>query len=124
MSYTRGIVPKYLAIYSIVKLLMVLSDMKDGVLWELGYKGYLVGITKCSLNIVRILGLRNIRSRWLYNLMVASIIFEACFFAYEKKYFITHRIVAEIIFGLLSCVFVLFFQPFYCQVPKEMKKSN
>lgn len=124
MSYTRGIVPKYLAAYSMVKLFMVLRDMNGGVLKELGYKGYLAGVTKCSLNIMRMLGLRHIRSRWLYNLMVVSIIFEACFFAYERKYFITPRIVAEIVFGLLSCVFVLFFQPFYCQASKERKKSS
>lgn len=115
MSYFKGIVPKYLLIYSVIKLVLVLRDISSGVLSGLGYKGYYFGTIKVFLNAMRIFGLKYIHSQILFNLTIVSIMFEACFFIYEKTYFARSRIIAEIAFGLVSAVFVVFFHPFYCR---------
>lgn len=119
MGYFLGIVPKYLILYSIIKLLVDVNDYRKGTFSMLDNNFYYLEILKFFVILSRIIGMMYIRKRTQFNLTIVSIFIETLLFLYQKRYFSQFRLYLEVIFGCISFIFLIFFHPSYCKEKKE-----
>lgn len=124
MSCFRGIVPKYLVMYSLVKVMVDLYDFKTGFFNGLESKFYYLEVAKFLVIIFRILGTKYIRQRVQFHLTILSILLETIIFYFQNKHFSRLRLYLEFLFGAISLVFLIFFHPSYCEEPKPNKKTR
>lgn len=122
MEFMKGVVPKYVALYSLVKLIMVFNDLTRGTFKALPSKFIFLELLKLFLIAFRVSNLPQISKNLQYKLTILSILIEGGLFFYEKDYLSRFRFFMEIIFGLLSCIFLVFFHPLYNS--KENKKRQ
>lgn len=120
MLNMKGIVPKYLAIYSITKIIFIIKEFLNK---EISIKinlDFIIAIGKIILSLTRILGLKYIHSEFWLNLTISSILLEPLLLLSNKAYFYKSRMALEIIISILSLICVTFFHPFYRNKEKKM----
>lgn len=122
MDFLKGIVPKYVILYSCVKLILVLNDLSRGTFKALPRKFIFLEFLKLFLIGFRISNLPQISRNLQYKFTIISIMIEVGLFFYEKDYFSSVRFIMEIVFGILSFIFLIFFHPLYFS--KETRKNK
>jgi hypothetical protein len=119
MGYLVGIVPKYLILYSVVKLIFDVNDYRKDRFKGLDQNFYNLEIAKFFVVSSRIIGMKYIRQAIQFNFTIISLIIEMLLFFYQKSYFSSFRFYAEIVFGTVSFIFLVFFHPIYCEKNKN-----
>jgi len=122
MGCFEGVVPKYLMIYSIVKILVDLLDFKNGVFRDLDSKFHYLEVAKFLVILFRILGVRHIRKRIQFNLAIFSILLETVIFCFQNQHFRRLRLYVELVFGCITLMFLVFFHPSYCVDSKHPRR--
>lgn len=128
MGYFEGIVPKYLILYSVIKILVDLNDFRKGIFKDFDRKFYYLEVAKFLVIASRIVGMKYIRRRIQFNLTIMSVFLETVLFFYQKRYFSRLRLYSETVFGCISFIFLIFFHPSYCKSntnnDKAINKDN
>ena len=123
MKFSKSVVPRYTVLYSIVKLILYLTDLSRGTFKALPRKFVILELLKLFLIFFRVSNLFQIARNLQYKLAIISILIEVCLFFYEKDYIGQTRFLMEIVFGILSFIFLIFFHPIYYNT-EENKKSD
>ncbi|ELA42322.1 uncharacterized protein VICG_00722 [Vittaforma corneae ATCC 50505] len=124
MGYFEGIVPKYLILYSVIKILVDLNDFRKGIFKDFDRKFYYLEIAKFFVIASRIMGMKYIRRRAQFNLTIMSVFLETALFFYQSRYFSRFRLYLEAVFGCTSFIFLIFFHPSYCKRNANKNKDT
>lgn len=108
MSYTNGIIPKYLVTYSIIKIIFVLQTLLGNTRFNIP-----MSIFKIILNLTRIIGLKYIYSELWLKLTILSVLIEPFLFFTKNSIFNKIRFILEIILSAFSLFCIIFLHPFY-----------
>lgn len=119
MFSVKGVVPKYLVLYSLTKLFIAIRDLKVGTFKELPPKFAIFEFLKIFLILFKLFKIKQLSANTQYRLTLISIVLEIGLFIFEKNHIGRIRFVLEIVFGMLSCIFLLFFHPLYAEESKK-----
>lgn len=123
MISLKGAVPKCTFLYSLIKLILVLYDLKAGTFKALPPKFAVFEFLKLFLIAFKITKLEIISKKLHYRLSLLSFLIEGLLFIYEKNHISDVRFILEIVFGALGCIFLVYFHPLYSSEQKLNKKD-
>lgn len=115
MAILKGIVPKYLAAYSALKIVIALKNFNGKTALDSFYSVFII-----ILGLTRILGLKYIHSEIWLRLTIISILVEPFLIYFNNHLSIVIKTILEIFLSIFSLLCVVFFHPYYRI--KEKKK--
>lgn len=124
MGCIDGIVPKYLFLHTLFKIILDVCDIKRGYFSSSNFGFFLFKAVKVALIAFSIAAIRSRRRKTYISVTILLILLETIGFFYQKNRFGKLRIYSEIILGFTSFLFLVFLFPSYCINPEKTKEKN
>ncbi|KAM0681519.1 hypothetical protein GINT2_000031 [Glugoides intestinalis] len=124
MGYINGIVPKYLFLHTLVKLILDVYDIKRGYFLPSSFRVWLFKAIKLALITFSIAAIKYRRRKTYTSVTILLVLLETIGIFYQKNRVGKLRIYSEIFLGFVSFVFLIFLFPSYFINPDKTNTKN